>query len=681
MLGKPVTVLKGVGPKRKKILATLGVHLIEDLLYYIPRSYRDRSKIVSIAHVKPEGEVTVQGIVKGIKKQRSRRGRSLVKIAFKDESGIAYATWFNQPYLYQQLKQGEEVLISGRLNVDLWEKQKRREFVHPVLEKTSDAEGLEAGRIVPQYSMTEGLNQKQFRRWVKEALDKFTRGLVEFLPQITLEKNKLCSRQEALWNIHLPQDQAAIDIAYRRLVFEEFFLLQLKLLKNQQYWQRKKGISHMRKGDIISRYLKRLPFKLTGCQQRAWYEINEDMEAPNPMNRLLQGDVGSGKTVLAVLSLLKSCENGCQGALMAPTEILAEQHYNRLAGIFSFLDLSCTLLTGRQSPREKQNIYRHIEEGTVSIVIGTHALIQESVTFQRLGMVVIDEQHRFGVEQREKLIKKGVVPDVLVMTATPIPRSLAVTLYGDLDVSVLKEKPPGRKPVVTRIRTTGSRQKIYSFVDEQVEGGKQVYVVCPLVNESEKLAVEAAENMFKKLSADIFPHRQIGLIHGQLTAAEKYKVMERFQKGEIQILVATSVIEVGVDVPQATVMLIEDAHRFGIAQLHQLRGRVGRGSQQSYCVLLSDATESIARQRLKALEKTNDGFKLAEEDLRLRGPGELFGLKQHGLMGLRVGDLYQDREILFMARQSAREFLQLAVAGSDILENEMGKRFPGHVAR
>jgi len=671
-LEKSIQFVKGIGPQRARLLEKLGIKKIEDLLYHIPRQYRDRSLIRKINQVEPGQEITVAGTVKARDKIRTRSGRTIYKIAFADETGIAYALWFDQPFVFKNFVPDQEVLISGKINEKTWEQFKRPEFIHPNFETDGEG-GLHSGRIVPLYPLTEGVNQNQFRRWINTVLEDYLGALREFLPEELLRERNWPSLQAAIGELHFPSDMELREKAHERLVFEELFLFQIKLMRKQEQKGQEEGYCHQAAPHLTRKFLQSLSFRLTGSQEKVWKEIKEDMESSPPMSRLLQGDVGAGKTVIALLSLLKTVENGWQGAFMAPTEILAEQHYIKMEPVFKDLGLETLLLTGSISAREKKENYRKIACGEADIVVGTHALIQEQVSFNQLGMVVIDEQHRFGVQQREALLDQGQTPDLLVMTATPIPRSLALTLYGDLEVSVIDEMPAGRKKIITRVRKSDARPNVYKFIREQVKKGQQAFIVCPLIQESEKLQLVAAEDMFGYLNEEIFPDLNLMLIHGQVAPAERARAMDRFKKGEIDIMVSTTVIEVGVDIPGATIMLIEDAHRFGLSQLHQLRGRVGRSDQQSYCILMSDSDDEQAQARLKALTQFSDGFLLAEEDLRLRGAGDFFGTRQHGATPFRFADLIQHQDLLRLAREKAARYARLY--------SESDRRFPGEIVR
>lgn len=650
----PLQYLKGVGPRRVKILAKLGILTEEDLLYHLPRKYEDRSKLKTISELQAGETETTIAFIRSIEELNPKKGLLITKVHLQDYTGTAVGLWYNQSYLKKQLSPGSQLLLTGKVDYRFGQK----EIAVNEYELVSGKDSLHMGRIVPFYPSSEGLNQRFWREIQYQALTRNAERLPEIFSAEELKEWGLLPVKEALWEIHFPSSFAKLDKARYRLVFEEFYLLQLALLVLRGNFRKSaKGIAHLKGNKLPELFVQNLPFALTCAQRRVLEEINRDMESFYPMQRLVQGDVGSGKTVIAAWSLLKAVEGGYQGALMAPTEILAQQHYHTLAGWFEPLKVKTALLKGSLGRREKDILLEKVKKREIHVLVGTHALIQENVEFSDLGLVVIDEQHRFGVKQRSLLEEKGQQPDVLVMSATPIPRTLALTLYGDLDISLLDELPPGRRPVETYCLREQSREKLKMFLAKQLSLGAQAYIVCPLVEESEIMEMQNVTALAEKIKRE-FPFCRIGLLHGRMKAKEKEEIMGHFQAGRLQILVSTTVIEVGVNVPNATVMIIEDAERFGLAQLHQLRGRVGRGKDQSYCILISSSKNPMALERLRLLSKIQDGFKLAEEDLRLRGPGEFFGLRQHGLPEFKVGDLARDAEILSRARNMALRVLQ-----------------------
>ena len=654
-----VQYLKGVGPKKKAELARLGIATVYDLLMYFPRTYEDQSVLTRIADLQPGTVATVAGTIVNLQEQTGRRGLTILTAYLNDGTGILQVTWFNQKYLKKTLKAGRRVFVSGKAAFAYggrgqFAMSQLRSF--QVLEPGEQAQGL-CG-ILPVYAATEHLNQKFFRTLIAEALEA-AGDLPELIPASILAAHHLMGRREALHAVHFPKDGAELKRARYRLAFSELYLIQcgLLLLKKQSQ-ATKRGIRHQSSGKLVKAVLAGLPFKLTHDQQQAWQEICRDMERTVPMRRLVQGDVGSGKTVIAMLALVKTVENGRQGAMMAPTEILAAQHYENLSSKLAPLGIRVGYLSGHLTPKKRRAMHEAIARHEVDIVIGTHALIQDDVHFAHLGLVITDEQHRFGIAQRATLEKKGAhVPDVLVMTATPIPRTMTLTVYGDLDVSLIRELPPGRQPIRTFVRRPDRRPLIYQYVRSQIEAGRQAYVVCPLIEMNEESDLPSAEEVYDELRFGIFSGIPCGLVHGRLAPAEKERVMQDFYADRIKLLVSTTVIEVGVNVPNASIMVIEHAERFGLAQLHQLRGRIGRGAYASYCILVSEGKMENARERLRIMAETSDGFKLAEEDLRLRGPGQFFGSMQHGLPDLKIARVPEDLAILLDAHKAAEATL------------------------
>jgi len=667
-----VRYVKGVGPARAEILKRLGIETVEDLLYHFPRRYEDRSKFKSISHVKVGEYETVRGEILTLGGHRTGKGKSIFKLALGDETGVIYAVWFNQPYMKNWFKFGDKVILYGKV-----ERYKDIQITSPefelIREEERDKELIHTGRIVPIYPLTEGLSSRGLRFMMKNALDKYLDGAEEAFSVETRARNKLLGIKQAIGNLHFPETEELRQAAYERIVFDEFFILQLALASRRaKIKEADGGIAHKVGGELIESFKALVPFKLTDAQNKAIEDIEKDMASSKPMNRLLEGDVGSGKTIVAAYALVLTVRNGYQGALMVPTEILARQHFNNLNGLLRPLGINIVLLTNAVAGESREEASRMMEDGAANIIVGTHALIQEDVKFKNLGLVVIDEQHKFGVDQRSSLKEKGLNPDVLFMTATPIPRTLAMTLYGDLDLSILDQMPEGR--IAPKAYWVGEerRQGIYKFIAQEVLAGRQVFIVYPVIEkgkalpsgdrkacpEGKKEDLKAATEMFTKFRDEVFPQFKVGLIHGKLDDSEKERVMSDFKTGKAQILVSTTVIEVGIDNPNVSVMLIENPERFGLSQLHQLRGRIGRGNQKSYCILLSETRSEQAKKRLKALISTASGFNIAEEDLQLRGPGEFFGIKQHGLPELRYANLVSDVKQLEAARKEAFELVR-----------------------
>ena len=654
LLMTPVRYLKGVGPKKSESLGRIGINNVEDILYYLPARYEDRSNFTKIKDLKMGEHQAVVGEIITAGLRRAKSGIPIFQIAITDRTGFIHAVWFNQPYLKDYFKKGVRVVLYGK--VELHEKPQITQPEYEIL-KTDEVDSINMGRIVPIYPATSELTQKYLRGLAFIAVDKYSRGFEENLPTYIIARDRMVDIKFAIRNIHFPATFANLEKAYRRIVFEEFFMLQLALaLRKKRLKIEDAGLSHEIDGELAQAFKQSLPFELTEGQKKAFFDIERDMSSGKAMNRLLEGDVGSGKTLVAAYALTLTVQNGFQGVIMAPTEVLARQHFIVLSELLMPLGINVALLVGGIDPAAKKRIYSEIKDGKVNVVVGTHAIIQELVGFNRLGLAVIDEQHKFGVTQRAILKDKGRSPHVLLMTATPIPRTLALTVYGDLDISVMRQLPKGRKPIVTYLVEEERRGEVYNFVREEIEKGRQAYVVCPLIDESAKsakLKAKSASEMYETLKNEEFKNFEVGLLHGRMSSKEKDKVMKDFKKGAIQVLVSTIVIEVGIDVPNASVILIENADRFGLAQLHQLRGRVGRGSHESYCILLANPGSDEAAQRLKAIEGTLDGFQVAEADLNIRGPGEFFGTKQHGLPEIRFGNILKDFDLMELARKEA----------------------------
>ncbi|MDI6823049.1 MAG: ATP-dependent DNA helicase RecG [Bacillota bacterium] len=663
-LETPLRFCKGVGPARARDLARLGLRTVGDLLFYFPRRHEDRRDFCPVGHLRPGEVCTVRGVVHAVEERHPRPGLSLLRVGISDRTGILWGTWFNQPFRKAQFRRGMTVIFSGRVERRFGEWR----MDNPEYEIDTGADPLHVGRLVPVYPLKEGIFQRPLRALAREVVERFAPRVPDLLPAPVRERAGLVSAAVAVRDMHFPADETALEAARRRLAFEELFLLQLAIALQRRQVKQREGISHPPDGELHARFLRALPFPLTAAQERVYGEIRADMESPRPMNRLLQGDVGSGKTLVAAMAALKAAGAGYQCAFMVPTEILAEQHYQNLRPLLEPLGVPVGLLTGSQSASERARVMEPMAAGEAGVYVGTHALIGEGVMLPRLSLAITDEQHRFGVRQRAMLLEKGLAADVLVMTATPIPRTLALTLFGDLDLSVIDQMPPGRRPVQTHWLPGTRRREAYAFVRQEVAKGNQAYVVCPLVEESDKLQAEAATRLAADLERGELRGLRVGLVHGRLPAREREEVMARFRSGEVQVLVATTVIEVGVDVPAATVMVVEGAERFGLAQLHQLRGRVGRGNQPSYCLLIGDPGSEEARMRLQAMERTTDGFEIAEEDLRLRGPGEFFGVRQHGLPDFRVANPLRDHALLEEARAAA----------AALVEGDPGLRSPAH---
>ncbi|MDD5724004.1 MAG: ATP-dependent DNA helicase RecG [Syntrophales bacterium] len=676
-LSLDVQYIKGVGPRVAALLGRKGLKNVEDMLYFLPRRYEDRRNIQSISSVAVGARETVVGTITEVNVQRYRN-RRVLEVTISETTGLLIAKWFqgNFSYLAKKFKPGERIILTGAVKAFLHGK----EMLHPdyeILDETDD-ELVHFKRIVPIYSETEGLHQKYIRKIMMRVVTEYSHCISSPIPEEICQRNHLVDIGEAIRNAHFPDHDQDIEElndlqspARLRLVFDEFFFFELGMALKRTGHVFEPGISFKTGGALVKKFYNILSFEITGAQKRVIGEIEADMARPHPMHRLLQGDVGSGKTVVSTAAMVTACEAGFQAAIMAPTEILAVQHFNNIRKWAQELGIQAALLTGNMKAAERREIVKGIESGETGIVVGTHAIIQEGIAFRNLGFVVIDEQHRFGVIQRAALREKGTGPDVLVMTATPIPRTLAMTVYGDLDLSVIDEMPPGKKPIKTKVFYEKGREKVYDIIRKEVEKGNQAFVVYPLVEESEALDLKDATSMAAHLQKDIFPDLRVGLIHGRMKGAEKDAIMTVFKSGDLDVLVSTTVIEVGIDIPTASLMVVEHAERFGLSQLHQLRGRVGRGDLDSYCVLVAQHRGSAdAKKRLRVMEQTNDGFRIAEEDLLIRGPGEFMGTKQSGLPDFRVASILRDATTLNEAHREA--FL--------LVEKDPGLIKPEHTA-
>lgn len=673
-LYKDVQYVKGIGPKKACKLNKLGIFTLKDLLYYFPRQFEDRNNLKKIAQLENDEKATIKAVISSINTFSPKEGMTLTKIDVKDETGSAKLVFFNKTYIKNTFRPGDSILVFGKVK----KRFNNLELTSCELEYLTNSP-KNTCRFMPVYQLTYGVTNKEIISIIKTVLEDKELIIQEYMPQRIIEKYRLCNIDFAVRNIHSPSNKESLKIALYRIVFEELLILQLGLFVFKSGRNKENGIKFTI-SESLKNIISSLPFKLTKAQNRALDEIINDMNSDKIMNRLVQGDVGSGKTVVALLALANCVLNGYQGALMAPTEILAGQHYISLTETLKDFGINVGLLIGSLTKKQKDTVLEQIKNNEIDILIGTHALIEDKVEFNNIGLVITDEQHRFGVMQRSRLSLKGINPDILVMTATPIPRTLALILYGDLDISIIDELPPGRQPIETLAIEKSKRDRAYNnLVRREVESGRQVYIVCPLVEESEAIEAKSAVELVEELRAEYFSDLRLGLLHGKMKSSEKDEVMSNFKNKEIDILVSTTVIEVGVNVPNATLMIIENSERFGLAQLHQLRGRVGRGSHKSYCVLIYDSKTDVCRQRMSIMEETNDGFRISEKDLEIRGPGEFFGTRQHGLPELKVANLFKHIKILKLAQQEARYILgednNLQLKENIPLKNEIIDKF------
>lgn len=650
VITESIDVLKGIGTKRKAVLDRLGIKTLGDLLGYFPRDYEDRTKICPIKDLPVDEKSTFKGYITKI--ENTRFGYKVItKASVADESGKVSVVWYNQPYLKKSLSLENEYIFTGIMG----KKYGRREVVSPEFERVTETESLSMGRIIPIYHLSEGIKQKFLRGIIKQALDGVENRDKEFLDNDLRKKYCLCERNFAIENIHFPESYDSFFMARRRLVFEELFLLQTALFSVKNKTKDEKTGIRFKKRKCADDFVLSLPYEMTNAQKRVVEDIKKDVGSGKIMNRLIQGDVGSGKTAVAMAAAYMTVKNGYQCVLMAPTEVLSKQHYESFKNAFDKFGINVLLLTGSLSTKEKQTAYKKIKNGEADIIIGTSAVIQQKVEFKNPGLVITDEQHRFGVNQRTILFEKGENPHVLVMSATPIPRTLALILYGDLDISVIDELPPGRQKIDTSAVDSSYHERIYNFIKKHVSEGRQVYIICPMVEESEEADLKAAVSYTEELKNGCLKELRVECLNGKMKPKEKQRIMEEFSKGEIDVLVSTTVIEVGIDVPNANIIVIENAERFGLAQLHQLRGRVGRGKEKSFCILISDSKSDTAKKRMKIMTESDDGFVISEKDLEIRGPGEFFGTRQAGVPELKIANLYRDMDILLLAQEAAGE--------------------------
>ncbi len=683
---KPTSIqyLKGVGPARKKIFARLGIETIEDLFYFFPRRYEDRRQMTPIAQLKIGEPQTTSGQIISFNAHRSwYTKKHLSELILDDKTGRLTCVWFNQPYLENYFKPGTKIVLYGKAALY----KNRLQMISPEYELigSEEDEFLSLGRIVPVYPLTRGITQRYLRRCVKYSLDRYRDELTDVLPVSLRNQYRLYNIKRSIEQIHFPESLKDQEESLKRISFEEFYFFQLSVMLRRLSITHKPGIEHQISDALTLKFIHSFPFELTQAQKKVIQEIRADMAKKVPMLRLLQGDVGSGKTLVALFGAVAAFENGYQACIMAPTEILATQHFENIQEMLkkgAFSSLKAGLLMSNVKKDQKEKLYEQIKNGKIDLVVGTHALIQENLQFKNLSFVVIDEQHKFGVRQRALLAQKGTNPDVLIMTATPIPRSLCMTLYGDLDVSTIDELPPGRGKVKTLLFKESDVAEAYELIKEKLEAGRQAYIVYPIIEESEEIDLKSAEEMFKRFKKQEFKKYRVGLIHGQMKRSEAESVMSKFKKKEIDVLVATTVVEVGVDVPNASVMMIEHAEHFGLAQLHQLRGRIGRGKEEAVCILVSSDETLEENARLKAILSTHDGFKIAEQDLLIRGPGQFFGRHQHGLNELKVANPIKQLDILEIARKEAAALIteDPKLEKNSALKDIIRQRYPTYLS-
>jgi len=659
-LNDSIRYVKGVGPAKEKLFNNLGIYTVRDLIYYFPRDYEDRSKKKKIFELQDGEKIAFEAVIRGnVTTAKIRRNMTLIKVNAVDETGMVSLTWFNAPYVKNSLKSGEKYTFFGQIK----RTANRIELTNPIFEKLEEDKNI--GKVLAVYPLTSGLSQNAIRNTMRTIFDDTQNKFDEFLPESIRLNNNLADINNALYYIHFPDSESSYIKARERLVFDELLLLQLGLMQIKYNNSEDKDGIRFFISDKVNEFIEKLPFELTSAQKRVLGDIFKDMESSKPMNRLLQGDVGSGKTIVAAISIFNAIQNGYQAVMMAPTGILAEQHYTGLKDLFLEYGIKVELLSGATTAKNKKVIKEKIANGEIDVVIGTHALLEDDVVFKKLGFIVTDEQHRFGVKQRSKLVSKGENPDTLVMTATPIPRTLALILYGDLDISIIDELPPNRKVIDTFLINESLEERLNGFIAKEIEKGRQAYVVCPLIEDNEAEEEKEDENKPKLKSVfevskkyeSLFSKYEVGILHGKMKQTEKDAVMNDFKEKKIHILISTTVIEVGVNVPNATLMIIENAERFGLAALHQLRGRVGRGSEKSYCILKCYARGRNILERMDIMTKTNDGFKIAEKDLELRGPGEFLGVRQHGIPEFKIANIFADGKILAKTSEVAKDII------------------------